>query len=188
MTSGLLCLSTNLKSSEWAAWVQAIGSIVAVGAAWKAISHQIALARKARLNGILAIAEAAFTHAHRIDEIFSSGDTLSRSGTLYSEYDETIPNGIVRALNGVPIHEVGSRDAVIALLSLEDQVGFMRDAIKRYEKPEADPQTAKSLLHCTLDQFEQSLKDARPTLANNVRRHAAKIESDYEILKQSLKD
>jgi hypothetical protein len=198
VTPDYLCLSTNLTSTEAAAWVQAIGSILAIAAAILISWRQSKLAReslvnaqviadKARQHGILAIAEAALEHARRIDEALLQTESGSNPTALYEVYDQTIINGMVQALTDVPAHEVGSRDAVIALLSLRDQFRFLGKAIEDYKKPKNDPDITK-LLDST-DPGEERQKvwsQLKTVLAKNARDRVVIIRKQYESLKNAI--
>jgi hypothetical protein len=197
MTPDYLCLSTNLTSTEAAAWVQAIGSILAIAAAIWISWQQAKLAResvvnaqliadRARQNGILAIAEAAVEHARRFDEALvqsQSGDPFG----LYVAYDQTIIRGVVQALTDVPAYEVGSRDAVIALLNVRDQFQFLGRSIEVYKDPRQDPELAKLLSEAATDSERQEIwSQLKANLAQNVKARVATIRSNYDLLKMAI--
>jgi hypothetical protein len=179
-----------------AAWVQAIGSIIAIVAAivigwWQAkvareslVNAQV-IAERARQRGILAIAEAALEHSRRFDEALSQ----SESGNfiaLYEVYDQSIIDGMVQALSEVPTHEVGSRDAVISLLSLRDQFRFLGRTIEDYKNPRRDPEIAKLLLENEAPERQKIWTEVKAIFAKNVRDRIATIRTDYESLKSAI--
>ncbi len=129
----------GLESSEAAGWTQAIGSIAAVVAAYFIANHQskssleaIANAQKLaenfKKNGTLAVVRAANTHATNIGNAVASDSPVQ----IYEVYDKSIINGVVAALSAAPLYELGSTNAVIALLALRDQFVFLGNAVETY--------------------------------------------------------
>jgi hypothetical protein len=177
-----------------AAWVQAVGSIatiiVAFGissrqtkAALKSVARAQLLADQARQRSILAIAEAANEHGNNIRNAFLN--PIPRKA-LSSVYDKTIIDGVVRALTSVPAHEIGSRDAVMALLSLRDQFVFLGAAVDVYiAGPWNDPEIRKAIEACGPDQPDaraETVTIGERGLAQHVKVHLDKIRTDYESL------
>jgi len=113
-------------------------------------------------------------------------DPLNISDVLYVIYHQTILDGIVKALTNLPAHEIGSRDAVMALLSLRDQFRFLGTSIEIFEKPTKDPETIRRLL--ALDEAERRryLAGRQPTLAKTVRDHLTTIQDGYYALARAL--
>jgi hypothetical protein len=144
-----------------------------------------------RQKSILAIAEAANEHARRIGDIFALPES-DIPLALYSTFDQTIIDGIVRVLSTVPAHEVGSRDGVIALLALRDQVVFLGVAIETYKTPEKNPETEKLFLTYAGDDPEnrkilKSLRsNTKVVLAANVRGRVATIAQHYATLVKAI--
>lgn len=172
------------------AWVQAGGSVAALFIAiWisrSSISHTASAKRKT----IFAIVEAAHTHACNIRKAidvmgFNSGNNIQ----IYAVYDKTIIEGVVKALQGVPMHELGSSKAVIAMLSLTDQMVFLGSAVETLiQGPYKHPVLGKTLE--SLDDHEQRQEIAATgfsVLQQNTRGHLTKIDQDYEALKESLR-
>jgi hypothetical protein len=192
--------STNLSSSDWAAWVQAIGSICAIIAAvlisWaqsrlarESLTRSQLIADKARQSGILAIAEAALEHARRIDEAVSrteSGDAVA----LSQVYDQTIIDGIVQALTAVPAQEVGSRDGVMALLSLRDQFRFLGVQVEKFLRPWMDADINKELESLAgaddRDVRREFLRGSKVAFAKNVRLHLTAIRTAYAAMEGAI--
>ncbi len=88
----------------------------------------------------------------------------------------------MRALTRVPAHEIGSRDGVMALLSLRDQFVFLGKAIATYETPAKDPEIAKMLLHLSGPERLKILTSRKTILAGNVKARIATIRKYYEAL------
>lgn len=175
-----------------AAWIQAIGSIVAIlGAFWigkMQVSDAHRIEKQARQRSILAIAEAAHEHARRIGEAISQAEP-GRPLTLYRVYDKTIIDGMVRALTGVPVQEIGSRDGVLALLDLTNQFAFLGIAVESFINRWSDPKFRKPLEQFGPDEREQrqSTADAHEkVLLTNVQLRLDQIRADYVSLRTAI--
>jgi len=199
MTPDKLCFTTELSSTELASWVQAIGSIMAIVAAivigayqsWatrKAVVDAQQLKEGASQRSIMAVADAAYSHAQRIGEAMEKPDEPI---VLYQVYDKSIVDGVVRALTDAPVYEVGSRDGILALLSLRDQFVFLGIAIEAFiAGPAKDPHMRRALdtLMEPADgpQRMAVVKQGKTVLARNVSVHLDKIRDDYSSLKRVL--
>jgi hypothetical protein len=141
---------------------------------------------ESRRQSILAVAEAAEERAQRIDTAMEDPENTA---PLYDVYDKTIIDGIVRALTDIPIHEIGSRDAVLALLSLRDQYVFLGVAVETFiAGPEGD-----ILLRQALDSLGTDTKarialrrKQKAQLARNVRQRVDWIGKQYRSLKADM--
>ena len=108
----------------FAAWVQAVVT-----------AHSIEKA--GRRQSILAVAEAADEGVAQILEAIQAPDPRA---ALMLVYDRSIVDSIVNALSVVPAYEVGSPDAVLALLQLRDQFVFLGAVVQRFlDGPWKDP-------------------------------------------------
>jgi hypothetical protein len=186
MTSNHLSTFSYLTKSDWTAWVQVFAAVGAIAAVLYVVWLQPGVALKARRKGILAIAEAGLARAKRIGETFARPDPLDISDILYVIYHQAIIDEIVQALTNVPAHEIGSRDAVIALSSLREQFRFLGTSIEIFETPTKDRGTVKRL--AALDDAERRrfLASRQPILVKNVCDRLAAIQRDYEALRRAL--
>ena len=115
--------------------------------------------------------------------------TLRILPPLYDVYDKTIIDGIVRALTDIPIHEIGTRDAVLALLSLRDQYVFLGVAVQTFiAGPEGDTLLRRALDSVGTDTKAQIAlrKDQKALLARNVRQRVDWIGKQYRTLKADM--
>ena len=181
-----------LSKQDYPAWIQAIGSVAAIVYAVRISRSSINHAASAKRKTIFAIAEAAHTHACNIRKAidamgFNSGNNIQ----IYAVYDKTIIEGVVKALQGVPMHELGSSKAVIAMLSLTDQMVFLGSAVETLiQGPYKHPVLGKTLEDNYRDDYEKRQELAASgfsVLQQNVRVHLTKIDQDYEALKESLR-
>lgn len=119
-------------SEDAAAWVQAIGSIVAIGGAFylgarQARAQELARVRQARevenrkRLQCLAIAETAMGYAHRLVPDEGPSGVLLASGNDADRLGEAIT-----AMQGIALHEIGSADAIVAWASVIKHLGGVR--------------------------------------------------------------
>ncbi len=185
---------TTLSADSAAAWVQAIGSILAlVIAIWVSkapINHAAMVKRKT----IFAIVEAAYTHARNIRNAIEATDPqdwpTGNNYLIYKVYNKVVIEGVVKALQGIPMHELGSSKGVLALLSLTDQMVFLGSAIEALlQGPSRHPGMAKAMEGIRSDDYErrQALSiTGFKVLKGNACGHLDVIDKDYKALRESL--
>ncbi|MBP1317110.1 hypothetical protein [Herbaspirillum sp. 1130] len=134
----------------------------------------------------VAVAEAAYTHAQNIRAAISRSDfeRAELSISLWDAYDRPIIEGIVRALQSVPLHELGRRDAVITMLALTDQMVFLGRAVEILIKgPAQDPELSTALEAASDSKMRRALfTHSFGVLALNVTTHLAQIDQCYKTL------
>jgi hypothetical protein len=132
----LACLS----STEWANWVQAVGSIVAIAVAFTVGARQ----------GKDAIAAISFDHRYEANRRYAAYSVIAEAARKHSaiclaiftphgfhfmnvDVADVVKSGesVSSALQAIPIHEVGTYEAVDALLALKTNVDYLGSAIGR---------------------------------------------------------
>jgi hypothetical protein len=194
---GVLFFAYPIKSSsDVAAWLQAIGSIGAIlGAVWignrqvRAALSAEARASAGRRKSILAIAEAAYAHSEQFRRLLEEPD---QRASLSLNYHESIINGIVEALAGIPFHEVGSRDGVMAVLSLRDQLLFLKKSIEIFlagpwKHPDIGPDLERYRLAGEKAVVNDVLKTTNHVLARNIGNHLDVIRANYLALAEAVR-
>jgi hypothetical protein len=184
MTSNHLSLLSQLTSSHWAGWVCA--AIGAVSAGLYVVWLRPGTSLKSRQKSILGIAEAGLLRAKRIGEAFAGPGPLEISAVIYAIHNRTFIDGTVEALTNVPVHDIGSRDGLVALLSIRDQFRFLGTSIEIFETPTKDPGMVKRLVALDETERRQYLNGRQPTLAKNMGDCLATIQRDYEALARAL--
>lgn len=168
---------------EWPAWVQAIGSIAAIAGAffigdWQAkATHQNDLkVRQAELNrkngSILAIADAAHYQAAHVAKNYGGEETIPPRLVLFLIYNEKIIDDIVAALGAVPIHDLGSYEAVAAFMQMKNNFTYLAKFLKR------DNELAKN--------DEESLQ-ARTETCQLVRTNSKLVLRHHSALKEAFR-
>ncbi|AOJ07620.1 hypothetical protein [Burkholderia mayonis] len=202
----IACLLAHLpgSSSEWASWVQAFGSIGAIlGALWvserqaksaiTSIKLQAEQAARDKRNAAIAIVDAAMDRAKEIESTMSIRDLTTVQIELYKTYDRSIIDGLVRALQGVPLHEIGSSKGVSQLLLFTDQLPFLAIAIQRFlEGPMKDSVTGphiRDFLDGPPDEVEigrTMLASSRERLRLNTHVHLRAIRQHYNAFSAEM--
>jgi hypothetical protein len=184
MTPNHMSLLSQLTRSHWAGWVcAAIGAVSAgIYVVWLGPGATL----KARQKSILAIAQAGLARAKQIGEAFERPGSLDIVTVIYTIRHRTLLEGIVEALTNVSVHDIGSREGVVALLNLRDQFQFLGPSIEIFETPTTDPQMVKTLLALNETERQQYLTGRQPALAEKVGDRLATIERDYEALARAL--
>ncbi len=139
------------KPDFMAAWIQAVGSVAAIaGVIWtverqsrdslKAIATEAELAVRQRRLAAVSIVDAAMERAEQIRKTMQIQSVDEVRVDLYKSYDRSILDGLVRALQGIPLHEIGASKAIGELLLFTDQITFLAIAIQRFlDGPLQDP-------------------------------------------------
>ncbi|MNJ47851.1 hypothetical protein D3C77_430230 [compost metagenome] len=181
----------GVLSSEGApAWVQAVGSILALIVAIRVSRLSVEHAGLVRQKSIFSIAEAAHQFASSIrNAIDSIGNEPGSNVHLYGVYHKDVIASVVKALQGVPVHELGSGQQVLAILGLTNQLVFLGAAA---EKLLVDP----SLLPGYSEAYKSAGSDreqrrslrvtAIGVLKANAVRHLDKIDEHFNELKCTL--
>jgi len=139
-----LCLLSNLTSAEWAAWVQAIGSIAAiVGATWIAIwqsrrqhdnslavmraEHRLSRTELARTLLALSVnCSRAMEHAAKQ---FPDRETVHRIADEEAHFDFNELRTIENAVIGVPLHSLPHRLVPLTMI-LSSTVRQFREKVE----------------------------------------------------------
>jgi len=147
-------------------------------------------AARERRASVFAITEAAHS---RVQGIRNAVDNLDwKTGgniELYRVYHKSIIDGIVRALQGVPMHELGNSKVVLSLLSLTDQLIFLGLAVEELlNGPYKHPEMSKTLESIDQGDYKQRQKlceTGYSVLKHNVIIHIDQIEIEYKTIRES---
>lgn len=116
-----LCFLTNLTSSEWAAWIQAVGSVVAIGAAaWIATSqsraqykNDILLHQREQLTAQVDLAKTLFVLATNSSTVMQyTASQLNSRDSIHKAAEGFIPSNVGELqringyLNAIPLHSI----------------------------------------------------------------------------------
>ncbi|SEW25587.1 hypothetical protein [Luteibacter sp. 329MFSha] len=186
-------------SQTLAAWVQAFGSIVAIAVAYMVGARQSRAAIEAveatqrgvvedRKRGLFAVVQAADYQADEIRLVM--GRDVPRE-ELPWVYSRVVTQRIARALESLPLYEIGADGGVAAILSMRDQFLLLEDALETYI---AGPWN-HSELKKTLDlyrrpedyrELDRALETANKVLIHNVVIHLNRIRADYNEVRQAM--
>lgn len=187
----LLCSVWDVISSEGApAWVQAIGSVIALFIAIRVSRLSVEHAGLLKQKSIFSIAEAAHEYAKNIRAAINAIDEDPGSNvSLYSVYHSDVTAGMVRALQGVPVHELASGQQVLAILGLANQLVFLGNATEKLLVPSAMHPDVLKVLERVGDNYQKRQKISAVALSvqkKNALNHLDKIDEHYNLLKLTL--
>ncbi|MGH8857686.1 MAG: hypothetical protein ACREXG_06620 [Polaromonas sp.] len=190
ITIGLLF---DLNKSEWAAWVQAVGSIAAiVGAVWAArrqISAQVKIAQDAEnlatkqfQDALRAVVDGAAKQFLKLEdemkiEIF---DDFSSMSFLFN-YEEQSFTDAINALETVRLIDLGSYELVEAIAGMKAGMIKLRSTVRAAMNRERNRK----------EEPDHQIRDYGETLIGQLRRHygkAANILGGEPILAWSWMD
>lgn len=188
----------GLGSAGAAAWMQAIGTLIAVAGAFgisqaqsKAALRSILDAQKlsddSKRIGVLAVVRAARAHATNIGDAVFDHPPLK----IYEVYDKTVIAGVVGALSEAPLYEIGSPVAVVEILSLRDQFIFLGNQVEDYiNGPMRHNSMAGTLESLPLPEYKDKrnkvYEQGVQILINNVKNRVKTIVGKCEIIEQEL--
>ena len=181
----------KVVSSEGApAWVQAIGSIMALIIAIRVSRISIEHAGLLKQKTIFSIAEAAHEYASKVRAAIDLiSDEPGSNAKLYDVYHRDVTAGIIRALQGVPVHELASGPQVSAILGLTNHFVFLGDQVdKLLVAPSTLPHVSEMLK--SMDENREGRRQYLITVMSVLKKNALgqldRIDEHYYVLKRSL--
>jgi hypothetical protein len=186
-------------SQTLAAWIQAFGSIAAIGIAYlvgakqsraaiEAVNETQRSALEDRRRGHFAVADAAYEVAAELWAVMQSESPRER---LPFVYVPVVTQRLTKSLDRIPVHEVGSANGVAGVLSLVTQFGLLEVALERYlAGPFKDPEIQRHLAQYS-EAHDNKVRDqirdgADKAFAHNVRVHLKRIAVDYEAVRLAM--
>lgn len=168
------------------AWIQAVGSVLAIVAVFWISEANREKEQRSRHQSALAVVRVAHEFAMSIDNelqaILAEKPCGFDGSNIRSIYHRDISKRYAEALANVPLHELGAPDAIKALLALQVQFSvFMPDAMDRLLKgpdqiaPFDDTHTKARLV-------ETFIQRKIPT----IRTQFEKIAADWKIVEKAL--
>lgn len=175
----------GVASGEAAGWMQAIGSIAAIGGAYaigerqakatlSAATKTQELAEAKRLSAIFAICAAAKNRTDIVRDIFCSD--VYESGKRFMEYDHSLIRSVINAIGAVPVHEIGNSEAATALMDIKDQLDFLIRSIDEF-----DHERSESMGITPMQKNAFNI-----VLRGNIQIHVEQIFRNYEILQRTI--
>lgn len=138
-----LCFMTNLSNSDLAAWVQAIGTIVAVGAAlivviWQHHLEKLRVAKSHRdlvtryLSSTISLAGGVKHNAETLRDWCEMTLTSKQDLFFMAKNVESISN----ALNNIPIWELDSFELIVNLIPIQSLSKILLETVRYAENME----------------------------------------------------
>lgn len=182
---------------EVPAWIQAGGSILAIIASFGIADWSRASEQRSRRKDVFAVIQAAHQYAQKIRIVVDGSKPSERMVNLaiHNLYHRSITDGFARALANIPFHEVGTSEAVAAIVDM--QVQFERFMPNSLEVFIAGPQNHQSFKDAQTEldisnyperfnRHEELYEMVFKTLANNVRGNLIRIEDDFQRINEAM--
>ncbi|WP_153075794.1 hypothetical protein [Paraburkholderia bonniea] len=180
------------NSESVAAWVQAVGSVVAIVGAYivgerqakatlRAAQDAHNLAEEKRQKSILSVIQAA---KFRLDEIRKGLEESDLN--IHDVYHDSIIDSFVDIMSKLPVSELGSDKAINSFILLIGQFPFLKKSIKSYiDGPYKDPETIEEIKKlkkqdCDRKEIDRMVENARAVLKRNVKVHLDFAESNFK--------
>lgn len=193
----LYCKYLPNAEKDIAAWIQAGGSILAIIASLGIADWSRKSKQSEQQKNVFAVVQAAHAFAKKISKVTddSKASELMVNHDIHSLYHRNITDGFARALANIPFHEVGTSEAVAAIIDM--QVQFERFMPNSLDLFIAGPQNHPSYLdaEASLDlpnhperyQKSQMLYESSfTTLAENLRGNLKRIDYDFQLINDAL--
>jgi hypothetical protein len=168
-----LGLKFDLGKSDWAAWVQAVGSIAAIAGAWvigkrqsdTAYLHAMRLQENDRHNRVLAV----FPIAARAHELIVELDNMPYDHYYKGHYSAPSFRACIKAIEAIPLHELGKFGLVEGYMQMQQALeAAAHAAAKRLELGESRYARGKAERASDADVAEARRKaDAALSLINS---------------------
>lgn len=179
------------------AWIQAGGSILAIIASlgiadWSRRSEQ-----HERSKDVFAVVQAAHAYAGKIRKIIDDSKPSERmvNPAIHELYHRNITDGFARALANIPFHEVGTSEAVAAIVDMQVQFDrFMPNSLETFIAGPQNHQAFKDA-QAQLDvpnhpeRFEQEealYEQTFKNFANNLRGNLSRIDDDFQRINDAM--
>lgn len=185
-----LCFLSGLTSSEWASWVQAIGTILAVlGAAYAAIwqskaqyANSLRLQREERQSQRVELTKTLLELSRNCEKVFTrviqvlNNDRATvhaiAAGEKHLDFGEVVR--VEQALLSVPLHSLPAKLVTYTMIVSSTARQFrakVQDALRHHREMDAD---AFQDLFTTTAEMKDSLRDS-----------CADIEAELRVLEAS---
>lgn len=177
---------SNMTPSDWAAWVQAVGSIGAIIAGFRVANKQIkSTAAQARLDRIEAdddrLTAALSVAMYAADLIYeAAGQAASKgsvTGYLLVSCDYLDFDGATRALQAIPLHDLRSPAMIGGLLKIQRCV----ESIDRMTgNAQADPFFDEH----DYSEWQEGIVEIRNTTESSMQSLAEIVEQSRRLLRE----
>ena len=172
-------LLPDLTSNEWAAWVQAIGSIAAIFVAiWigknqtKSVIQQSKDAKFASAEALCELSKAAFNLQKHFEKNLSCRDAVHEAGETGLVFDMAMLEGLEKSLSAIQFHQLPASLVRLALI-LSSSITQLR------MKVEVALRLHRQMDAAAFDDFFNTLKKMTASLDLTI----AEIEEEVKKLK-----
>lgn len=194
-----------------AAWVQAVGSFVAIIGAYivgerqsratlRATQEAHQLSERARIEaqlaadrvrraGVFSVIAAAHNRAKEIDDAL---DDPAPPLQMYAVYHPSLIDSLVDMMSTLPVSDFGSSQLIGSFIVFSGQFNFLKQAVDNYVAgPYALEETNREVAKLREqgyngDEVKDLLNASRDALRKNVRVHLARIDAEFLYLQANF--
>lgn len=167
----------SLSKAEWASWVQAVGSVLAItfafligqqqaSATLQSVRDADALSAFRKFDSVLAVADEAQNYAKEVSKSFSQAHAHYLLLRI-THSDQRIQIRL-DALQAIPAHELGSYRAVSSFLALKNAVVDFHTAVTRAMRDFESSRPASGGILPTIEFDRTPIDLSLQTIANSI--------------------
>lgn len=186
------------NSGNVASWVQAVGSILAIGGAYfigerqasatlRATREAHQLGERARREGMYSVIKAARSFAKVIDAALDDEDMPLK---MYAVYHPSLIDSLVDLMVKLPVSELGSDQAIGAFIMFSGQLTFLKQSLGEYVAgpytDEVNTEIKKLEEQGYRDQWKGIVEAKRAVLKKNVQVHLERMDIEFENLMEAF--
>jgi hypothetical protein len=168
---------SKIDGAVWAFWVQAIGSILAIAGAYHIGDRQAVRALQNRNKSYLAIYAAAMERTALVESIFGKDEQTWQA--RHVEYDPSLIASVIKAIDALPLPELGSAQAVIAALGIRDQLNWLIKSIEAFRDTPSGLYPRESPMQAVMKAAQFDVR------RNNLLKSTRAIQHNYEQIRDA---
>lgn len=189
-----------ITQQVWAAWAQALGSVIAVVAAFlvgrqqaqstlRAVERTHELGVLAKRSAISSVVDVVHMRVEEICAVL--GPNISDRVDLWKVYHPDIVESMKTALRDLPVYELASSQAIDGLLRFREQLVFFGQSVKKYyDGFHVDPLFMESFDQLKgadyRQQQEKLVKGWHEVSVRNIEDQRAYLRGHYDMFKSAL--
>jgi hypothetical protein len=195
--AGLTIHAWGWNSGNVASWVQAVGSILAIGGAYfvgerqasatlRATQEAHKLGERARREGMFSVVKAAHSFAKTIDAALADENKPLK---MYGVYHPSLIDSLVDLMVKLPVSELGSDRAINAFIMFSGQFTFLKESLDRYVAGAYTDEVQAEIANLEegyRDRWKEVVAGKWGALTHNVRVHIESINTNFATLKAAL--
>lgn len=165
---------------ELSGWMQAVGAVVAIAVTIFISWRERRLASAEKKLAILAISQSLYKYIGEVNALVSATKTSCETSIeLYDKYHPEIMSGFASAVQNIPLHEVGSDEAVRSIVTMVVHIRLFGQSVSTYQGgPNSAPQFKP------LDESTCSKEEIRETYTTRFKLLCRSVDQQYKAIEK----